>query len=172
MSSSNEGHLPLGVVFICKIWFGHKSFSLKFGKDLTSGCWDISLLIFEVVFHWRSPSFETFIKIDEVTLKPEFKIWGRFDQWLLRYITFNLVDRVAGWVGGWVDKLSNKVPPWPYLASWDLPEFQLSWDFKIGPSGAIPFLINSVRKILFEYKIFTMQFVDTDYVNLLLCHSQ
>ena len=45
MSSSNEGHLPLGVVFICKIWFGHKSFSLKFGKDLTIGCWDISLLI-------------------------------------------------------------------------------------------------------------------------------
>ena len=31
----------------------------------------------------------------------------------------------------------NNTTSWPYLASRDLKEFQLSWKFKIGPSVAI-----------------------------------
>ena len=36
---------------ICIIW-GHRSLSLNFGEDWTSGCWDIPFLIFEVFFHY------------------------------------------------------------------------------------------------------------------------
>jgi hypothetical protein len=32
----------------------------------------------------------------------------------------------------------NNATPWPYLASWDLQDFQLSFNSKIGPSVAIP----------------------------------
>ena len=52
-------HLPFEVVFIwniCKVLFGHISLSLKFREDPTSSCWDISLLIFYVVFHLSSSS--------------------------------------------------------------------------------------------------------------------
>ena len=36
---------------ICIIW-GHRSLSLNFGENWTSGCWDIPFLIFEVFFHY------------------------------------------------------------------------------------------------------------------------
>ena len=73
--SSIGGRLPLEVVLkivfilrICKIWFGHLSSSLKFEYDPISGCWDIPLLIFGVVFQCRSSSFETFLHCSFVPL--------------------------------------------------------------------------------------------------------
>ena len=36
---------------ICIIW-GHRSLSLNFGEDWTSGYWDILFLIYEVFFHY------------------------------------------------------------------------------------------------------------------------
>ena len=50
------------ILRICRIWFGYLSLSLKFEYDPISGYLDIPLLIFEVVFHWRSSSFEEFSK--------------------------------------------------------------------------------------------------------------
>ena len=44
-------------VFVKFVWF--QKLLLTFWRDLTSGCRDMSLLLFEVFFHWRSPSFET-----------------------------------------------------------------------------------------------------------------
>ena len=89
------GHLPFEVVFIWSIlvWSPKLSLSLKFEEDPISGCWDIPLLIFwghlpfKVVFHWRSSSFEAFF-IWAWSPKLKFKIWGRSDQWLLRYSNF------------------------------------------------------------------------------------
>ena len=78
------------------IWFGPLSLSLKFEKDQINGCWDIQFLIFwrllplAVVFYWRSSSFQAFfILVWSPELK--FQIWGRTDQWLLRYSTFNIL---------------------------------------------------------------------------------
>ena len=39
-------------------WFVPLSLSLKFKEAPISGCWDIPLLISEVVFHWRLSSFQ------------------------------------------------------------------------------------------------------------------
>ena len=116
--------------------------------------------------------------------KLKFKIWGRSDQWLQLYSTFNILrsssnggclhfkslqfwlgplsislkseeDPMSGcWemdvtslydgTGGWPGYyLENNATLWPYLASWDLSDFQLSWDFKIGPSVAI-LLLSSI----------------------------
>jgi hypothetical protein len=55
------GHLPLEVIF--NVWFGHISLNLKFWEDPTCGCWDISILKFMVIFHWRSSSFEPFVNL-------------------------------------------------------------------------------------------------------------
>ena len=52
--------LLLKIVFICsicKLWFSHLSFSLKFEKDSTNDYWNIPLLIFwghplEIIFIW------------------------------------------------------------------------------------------------------------------------
>ena len=35
----------------------------NFKEGWTSNCWDFSLLIIEVIFHWRSSLFEIFIKL-------------------------------------------------------------------------------------------------------------
>ena len=77
-------------------WVCPLSLSLKFKEDPISGCWDIQLLIFwgrlplEVVFHWRSSSFQAFFIF---VWSPEFKfkIWGGSNEWLLRYSTFNIL---------------------------------------------------------------------------------
>jgi hypothetical protein len=69
--SSNLGCLPWEVIFIlciCKLCFGHITFSLKYEHDPISGCWDIPLSIFwgclpiKVIFHGRSSSFYVFVK--------------------------------------------------------------------------------------------------------------
>ena len=73
---------------ILYFWFGSLSFNLKFQEDPISGCWDIQLWYFEVVFHWRSSSFQAFL-IQNWSPEIKFTIWGRFDQWLLIYSTFN-----------------------------------------------------------------------------------
>ena len=39
-------------------------------------------------------------------------------------------------MGGCVDYQSNNATLWLHLASWDLPDSQLSWEFKIEPSVA------------------------------------
>jgi hypothetical protein len=52
----------LEVVFHCKVWFRHTSFSLKFWKDLTSACCKMSLLIFDAIFHWRLSLLKIFVK--------------------------------------------------------------------------------------------------------------
>ena len=72
------GHLPLEVFFIWIIfivWFGYISLSLEFGEDPASGCWDRSLLIFYRLV---------------CSNKIKFKIWGRSDQWFLRYFIFDI----------------------------------------------------------------------------------
>ena len=71
-------------------WFGPLSSGLKFEKDLASGYWDIQFLIIwgrlllEVVF---------ISSIFNLVWSPElkFQIWGRSDQWLLKYSTFNIL---------------------------------------------------------------------------------
>ena len=50
-SSSIGGCLPFEYLWF---WFGPLSLSLEFEEDRISGCWDIYLFIFEVIFHWRS----------------------------------------------------------------------------------------------------------------------
>ena len=87
-SSSNGGYHLFKAIFF---WFGPLSFSLKFEEDLISGCWDIQLLIF-----LRLSSIEGCLHFNQFTilvwsLKLKFKIWGRSDQWLLRYSTFNIL---------------------------------------------------------------------------------
>ena len=69
-SSSIWSRLPLEFIFnrnLCTLRVVPLSLSFKFEQDLTSGCWHILLFIFwgllpfEVVFHWRSSSFDTFV---------------------------------------------------------------------------------------------------------------
>ena len=82
--------VPLEVIFIIKkiqCWLGPLSFSLKFEDNWISGslnilhlkCWGRLrlVLIFIIpisILGWRP--------------KLQFKVWGRSDQWLLRYSTF------------------------------------------------------------------------------------
>ena len=40
-------------------------------------------------------------------------------------------------VGGWVVYQDNNATPWLHLASWNLPDSQLSWESKMEPSVAI-----------------------------------
>ena len=62
------------------------------------------------------------------SFKPKFKIWVLSNNWFLRYSTFSI--KSTKWVGGWVDHLGNKATLWPYIASWDLLEFPLSFNSK------------------------------------------
>ena len=97
------------------VYFGHISLSLKCGEDQTSGCWDIPFLIFEVFFHY---SFGGLLHLKHFysllwSHKLKFKIWGRSDQWLLRYSIFNVGDWLAGWVAGWSSDYIATL--WPIL---------------------------------------------------------
>ena len=71
------------------------SLCLKFEEDPISGCWDIQIFIFwghlplEVVFHWRSSSLKPFLTL-VWSHELMFKIWGRSNQWLLRYSNFHI----------------------------------------------------------------------------------
>ena len=70
-SSSILGRLPLEVIFIwhlCIIWISPINLSFKFEKDLTSGCWDIQLLIFWGRLHFK-----------------QFSIWFGFISLSLKY---------------------------------------------------------------------------------------
>jgi hypothetical protein len=68
----------IGGLFLFIVWFGHISLSLKLGEDPTGDCWDISFLIFEVIFNWGSPSFEYFFRLSSFyTHRLEFKNWIR-----------------------------------------------------------------------------------------------
>ena len=62
----------------------------QFEEDPTIGCWDIQLLIF-----WGHLLLEVVYisSIFDMVWSPElkFQIWGRSDQWLLRYSTFNIL---------------------------------------------------------------------------------
>ena len=40
-------------------------------------------------------------------------------------------------VGGWVVPSENQATLWLHLASWNLPDSQLSWESKMEPSVAI-----------------------------------
>ena len=77
-------------------WCGHMSLSLKFEENPISGCWDIQLLIFcgrlplEGVFNWRLSLFQAFL-ILVWSHKLKFEIWGKSDQWLPSYSTFNIL---------------------------------------------------------------------------------
>ena len=50
---------------------------------------------FEVVFHWRSSSFQAFA-ILIWSPAPKFEIWGSSDQWLLRYSKFDILRSSIG----------------------------------------------------------------------------
>ena len=54
-----------------------------------------------------------------------------------------------GWVGGWVVLSGNNTTSWLHLASWNLPDSQLSWESKMEPSVAI----GNVLKTGFIWKI-------------------
>ena len=73
-----------------QFWFGHLILSFKFEEDPISSCWDIQLLIF-----WGRLSlvvvFVSIIFYFVWSPKLKFKIWGKSDQWLLRYSTFNIL---------------------------------------------------------------------------------
>ena len=43
---------------------------------------------------------------------------------------------VGGWVGGGWSKPENNATLWLHLASWNLPDSQLSWESKMEPSVA------------------------------------
>jgi hypothetical protein len=111
-------------------WFVQISLSLQFGEDPTSSFWDISFLIFEVIFHCRSSSFLLISKFENILtsgcwdipllylrsswigghfqlkffyslvwlFELKFQIWGRSNQWLLRYICliFEVIFKVGG----------------------------------------------------------------------------
>ena len=78
------------VWLIFMVWFGQISLSLKSREDQTSGCWDISFLIFEVVFLFSIGGRLHLIHFYSLgcSYKPKFKIWWRLDQWLLRTFIF------------------------------------------------------------------------------------
>ena len=44
---------------------------------------------------------------------------------------------VGGWVGAGWSKLENNATLWLHLASWNLPDSQLSWESKMEPSVAM-----------------------------------
>ena len=75
------------------LWFDLMSICVKFEEDSISGCWDIQIFIFwshrplQVVLHWRLSSLKLFFTRD-CSPEPMFKIWGKFEQWLLRYSNF------------------------------------------------------------------------------------
>ena len=117
MSSSIACHLLLRFYNICFIWHPVDKIFAKFWCRLP----------LHVIFLW------TFMKLFSSPYF-RFKIWERFNQRLLRYFNYKWFPRYpVGWVGLWHD---NHTTSWPYLASWDLLDFQLGWDFKIGPSVA------------------------------------
>ena len=73
--------------------------------------------------------------------------------WLSRFMMCHLflddeicIHRISNWVlctaaAAYDSECDNNATSWPHLARRDLPDFQLSWNFKIGPSVAI---INSL----------------------------
>ena len=70
----------------------HISLSFEFCEDRTSGSWDIPFLIFKVFFHYFTGG-RLYLKHFYSLVwshKLKFKIWGRSDQWLLRYLSFKL----------------------------------------------------------------------------------
>ena len=77
-------------------WFGPLSVSLKFEEDPIRCCWDIQLLLF-----WGRLPFEVvfissiFILVWSPELK--FKIGGRSSQWLLIYLTFDILWSSSIW---------------------------------------------------------------------------
>ena len=76
------------------LWYGPMSLCFKFEEDPISDCWDIQIFIFwghlplEVIFHWRSSPLKFFLTLFW-SHEFRFKIWGRSDQWLLRYSNFH-----------------------------------------------------------------------------------
>ena len=91
--STIEGRLHWKLFWLC---FGPMSLYLKFEEDPISGCWDIQLFIFwghlplEVIFHWRLSSLKPFLSL-VWSHELMFKIWGRSNQWLLRYSNFHIL---------------------------------------------------------------------------------
>ena len=92
-SSSIECRLHWNRIWL---WYGPTSLCLKFEEDPISACWDIQIFIFsghvplEVVFYWRSSSFKRILTL-VWSHERMFKIWGRSDQWLLRYSNFHIL---------------------------------------------------------------------------------
>ena len=50
----------------------------------------------------------------------------RVGGWVAGWVAGWPGGRVAGWVGGWVVYQSNNATLWLHLASWNLPDSQLS----------------------------------------------
>ena len=81
--------------FSTLVW-SQERLCLKFEGDPISGFWDIQLWIFwghlplGDVFHWRSFSSKPFLTLFR-SHEFMFKIWGRSNQWLLRYSTFHIL---------------------------------------------------------------------------------
>ena len=50
---------------------------------------------------------------------------------------FNKENLYGGWVGWWMIPSGNITTSWLHLASWNLPDSQLSWESKMEPSVAI-----------------------------------
>ena len=114
--------LPFEVVFIG----GCLPFEVVFHLRLSS-IW--GRLPLEIIFHWRSSSFQALLIL---VWSPElkFKIWGRSNQWLLRYSTFNILRSSS--IGGclyfkhfwfWFGplSLSLKFEEDPISGCWDIP---------------------------------------------------
>jgi hypothetical protein len=74
-----------------KIWGRSDQWFLRYFTFIIWGC--LSILIFEVVFHWRSSKSEIILSLIR-SHELMFKIWGRSYQWLLRYLTFNSWGRL------------------------------------------------------------------------------
>ena len=88
----------------------------------------------EIVVHWRSSSFQAF-KILVESLKLKFKIWVRYNQWLLWYSTFYFLrsSSIGGclhfknfkfWFGP--QSLSSNFEEDPISGCWDIP-FSIFW---------------------------------------------
>ena len=86
-----KGRLHLSNI---KYLFCPLSLSLKLEEDPISVCWDIPILIFWGRFHLRFQHFKQY-SILVWSPKLKLKIWGRYDQWLLRYCTFNICGRLT-----------------------------------------------------------------------------
>ena len=104
------GHLPLEVIFkwrssslkhfLTLVWYHELMFKICGRSDqwllrysnfhfLRSSSIR-SHLPLEVIFHWRSSSLKSYLTL-VWSHELRFKIWGRSDQWLLRYSNFHIL---------------------------------------------------------------------------------